>query len=467
MIDPTLLATGGIVAAVAGFWQQLKSFASYVSSFVILNTHLEYNSTTIIIRYLKSHFKVVPSGKLFFNTRYYTHTIKGSTITVPFTQLPLNTIFYRQGVWLLANYNASNYTLNIMALRGTVDFKLLLKEALEYDRHREDAENEGFSNFSVIDIIGQEKGFGSQKGEGDKVRGGNSTTVSQPIHNNSDSDKCIPLNYDIDESFLYARSEYMGEEKINSFKDLYYDPEVDKYIEQAKKWLSMKTWYQERHIPWRRGWLLHGPGGTGKSSLAKAVAQQLKIPLYHVQLATLSDQELISEWSRFDTPCVVLFEDFDTVFNKRIPLTEHKLLTFDTVLNLISGVGVCNGIFLIVTTNHLNYIDNALGVECDLGDSMKGISTRPGRIDSVIHLGIMSKENKYHLANKILKDWPDLIVPLVEGSGDITPVQMQELCVQTALRKMTEQTKPEVHEPRKLPKLDFKHLADQEELTYD
>lgn len=200
----------------------------------------------------------------------------------------------------------------------------------------------------------------------------------------------------------------------------------------------MGKWYADRGIPWRRGWLLYGPGGTGKSSIAKALAKKLGMPIYQFYLATLSDNEFIEEWNRMNTPCVALLEDFDSVFNGRESTTEHRSLTFDTVLNTISGVDSLDGVMLIVTTNHLEKIDPAIGV---VADSASGISTRPGRIDTVIEVSFMSQANKVRMAERMLSDWPDAINTLCVTSAfyeNQTPAQWAEACLQVALTRMAQ-----------------------------
>lgn len=53
--------------------------------------------------------------------------------------------------------------------------------------------------------------------------------------------------------------------------------DMDDYLMPATK-----RWYSNRGIPYRRGYLLHGPPGTGKSSLSFAIAGHFKLKIYIV-----------------------------------------------------------------------------------------------------------------------------------------------------------------------------------------
>ena len=196
--------------------------------------------------------------------------------------------------------------------------------------------------------------------------------------------------------------------------------------------MNNKTWYQERSIPWRRGWLAYGPAGTGKSNLSSIVAKILNVRLYNMVLSTMTDQDFREAWRDLELPCVVLLDDFDTVFNGRENVTPHKALSFETVLQTISGVKSCDGVFLMITTNHIEKIDPAIGV--DINDS--GMSTRPGRIDRVIYMGPACDEVKSKLISKILVDWPHLHEEVLRQTTDYTVAQVIEKCREVAFEQM-------------------------------
>ena len=134
-------------------------------------------------------------------------------------------------------------------------------------------------------------------------------------------------------------------------------------VEEVRRWLKSEDWHKARGIPWRRGWLLHGGPGTGKTSLVRAIAEDFDLPVYVFDLATLFNNELQIEWQKMLScvPCVALFEDIDAVFEGR----ENKVgghLTFDCLLNCVDGIERTDGVLLVITTNHLDRLDAALGV---------------------------------------------------------------------------------------------------------
>src|SRR5262249_6963919 len=100
---------------------------------------------------------------------------------------------------------------------------------------------------------------------------------------------------------------------------LYFPRHIKDLIQEVWAWHGLKEWYLRRNIPWKRGWCLYGPPGTGKTALVRAIAEDLEMPLFIYSLGRMMDRDLERSWEDMQahTPCVALFEDFDTVFHGR------------------------------------------------------------------------------------------------------------------------------------------------------
>lgn len=208
---------------------------------------------------------------------------------------------------------------------------------------------------------------------------------------------------------------------------------------EVQTWIENEKWFRSKSVPWRRGWLLHGPPGSGKSTLVRAIAMEFDLPVFALDLNSLDNQSISDAWQKIqqNAPAIALIEDIDAVFHGRENVsaknTTRDSLTFDCLLNTISGVGNSDGVLLVVTTNHVEHLDDALGVP------RNGGSTRPGRIDRVIHLGLMGEPERRLIAHHILSDFNWLIEPTISnGEGD-TPAQFQDRCAKIALQKFWEQ----------------------------
>lgn len=250
---------------------------------------------------------------------------------------------------------------------------------------------------------------------------------------------------------------------------LVYPQRVKNLINEIIIWRRNRDWYIERGIPWKRGWLLYGPPGTGKTALVRAFAEDLDLPLFAFSLGELMNSELQKSWDEMQahTPCIALFEDIDNVFHgrknvfsdgseaevlanalinkgdnqKQEEKKESKIgrLSFDCLLNCLDGVNKADGVFVVITTNHVDKIDEAIGKPRVLPDgTTEFISTRPGRIDKAIELTYMLPEDKIELAERILTDCPEgmeQIRKFVDQYPELkeTPAQFQERCAQVAL----------------------------------
>ncbi|MCY2985698.1 MAG: AAA family ATPase [Planctomycetota bacterium] len=161
---------------------------------------------------------------------------------------------------------------------------------------------------------------------------------------------------------------------------------MEDLIADAKTFLGRREWYCERGIPYRRGYLLNGPPGTGKSSAVVAIASALGMDIAMLSLgdSNMEDSGISELFSSIPVNSIVLMEDIDCAFIDRKEADDKRSkVTFSGLLNAIDGVAAGEGRLLFATTNHIERLDPAL--------------IRPGRIDRKMFIGYATQEQAARL----------------------------------------------------------------------
>ncbi|RFU75392.1 mitochondrial chaperone bcs1 [Trichoderma arundinaceum] len=97
--------------------------------------------------------------------------------------------------------------------------------------------------------------------------------------------------------------------------------DVNEYLHPATP-----RWYASRGIPLRRGYLFHGPPGTGKTSFSFALAGVFGIDIYVISLqdAGVNEEDLATLFTKLPRRCIVLLEDIDTAGLRRDLSSENE-----------------------------------------------------------------------------------------------------------------------------------------------
>ncbi|KAJ7083920.1 P-loop containing nucleoside triphosphate hydrolase protein [Mycena crocata] len=169
-------------------------------------------------------------------------------------------------------------------------------------------------------------------------------------------------------------------------------------LADAREFLASEEWYTFAGVPHRRGYLLYGEPGTGKSSTIHALAGELGLEIYFISLAAPGiDDYTLGRLIR-DTPsrCILLIEDIDCAFPSREddddeplldskgnpipkePIPPRSQVTLAGLLNVLDSVASEEGRLTFATTNHIEQLDPAL--------------IRPGRMDLKIQYGLATSE---------------------------------------------------------------------------
>ncbi len=432
----TALGIGAVLSAVVAGWQNVKRWLTYLGGFVFVSAKLDHWTSGAVSLYLRHQYKRPPSMRTLIISTAFSVDNDVVHSLVPFEIPNSEGVLVFFGVRGLILFATNNDGAEVRTLRGLGNLHGVIEDAISYDRKRgeiEQLESEARgSSFEIRKVIGTAGDDNSMNAY--LNRAGKDDPAVPETPSARDFGHSHTIRYGVDQSFMYRMDQYFRPaEKKSALRGLAYDDSKMELMDYCSTWFRSARWYKNHFIPWKTGLLLHGPGGTGKSSFARVVAETLGIPIYEFYLNTLRDAEFIREWDSMRTPCVVLLDDFDTAFNLREPVTVHKSLSFETVLKQISGISSNNGVLLVITTNHLEKIDPALGRVDD-----SGRSTRPGRIDKVVEFGLTSQEQRERLVGIILEDWAqDLnLKELIDRGEGTTAAQFQAMCIEQAFNRL-------------------------------
>jgi mitochondrial chaperone BCS1 len=171
-------------------------------------------------------------------------------------------------------------------------------------------------------------------------------------------------------------------------------------VTDVKEFLSSSKWYYDRGIPYRRGYLLHGPPGTGKSSFIQALAGELDYDIAILNLSErgLTDDRLNHLLTIIPPRTLVLLEDVDVAFaNRRVQSDPDgyrgATVTFSGLLNALDGVASAEERVIFLTTNYAERLDSAL--------------VRPGRVDMTVRLGPATRYQVEQLWDRFYGEYED------------------------------------------------------------
>jgi len=436
-----LFAGGAAIGIITVFWNYIKLiFNKCLNIFIVQMDIKNYNMKFAVKYYLINHFTCSPIGKKnYMGVNEYIRPLKRNAL-VGLESIPEQPTLWRKNKkFMLISMDEQSGGISISFIRGTFSSKQFIIDAVdEFNRSGGLHNEENERRFYVKRVIGNIGVKMQSSGEGQ----GSSMPEQATDSCGNDIRTSFPLKWTLDE---------IGQPQAdNALDSLSLSQNILDAVDEAKTWKQSEEWFKDKGIPWKRGFLLHGKPGTCKTAFTRALGQELNVPIFSFDLATMSNQDFIMEWHKTisHTPCIVLFEDIDGVFDGRENIATHGMengLTFDCFLNSIDGVENTDGMFIIITTNDISKIDSAIGLPSNGSpeeSSMSSMSTRPGRIDRTIEFRTLDPAGREKMANRIFNGIPKhQWESILNDKHDDTGAQFQERCSRLAVKLFWENKK--------------------------
>jgi mitochondrial chaperone BCS1 len=253
-----------------------------------------------------------------------------------------------------------------------------------------------------------------------------------------------------------------------TFDTLALDPSVkSQLLADLSAFADGREFYHSTGRPWKRGYLLHGPPGTGKSSLIAAMANHLRYDVYDLELTRVaSNSDLRELLIQTTNRSLIVIEDIDCSLEltgdrrtqKLSKATqnikkrqraqsfdddsdfedyrgnEQRRVTLSGLLNFTDGLWSCCGEerIIVFTTNYADGIDPAL--------------LRAGRMDVHVKLGHCGDHAVRELVERYIgvreHHLLDNMERYIKAGAEMTPAEVGEVLLrnreepETAVREL-------------------------------
>ncbi len=182
-----------------------------------------------------------------------------------------------------------------------------------------------------------------------------------------------------DRSNLHIRvieGEDLPYSKDHTWDDLFLPENIKNDIKGlVENFLASKDFYLQNRIPWKRGILLYGKPGNGKTSIIRTIMSAYNFK--PVTIVAGANDESVREafsYAEEQSPALLYFEDLDSLLEKNVDISSF--------LNLMDGISAKNGLLVLATANNVKKLQS-------------NITDRPSRFDRKFEIPLPNSEMAY------------------------------------------------------------------------
>lgn len=212
---------------------------------------------------------------------------------------------------------------------------------------------------------------------------------------------------------------------------------LEDLVEDVRSFYGRKPWYQQVGVPYRRGYLLAGPPGNGKTTTVAVLAGIFGAPVCVLDLGAkfMDNETLLSLLTSAPMGAFIVLEDIDAMFRAKGATSNDgqgvpqggirqmgeasERVTFSGLLNALDGVATPEGRLVFMSSNHPECLDPAL--------------IRPGRVDRIVQFENADEDQASRMMRRFFPDQFPLLLAerfaKAAGDGQRSMAEVQDILV--------------------------------------